>query len=432
MAAKPSLRNVHNSVSWRAVRLAITVLGIIACVAGMWSAWIAGASRTLTNYGLLTNSFDAADRAVQLSPSDPEAHSTRAALLANKSDFSEASRESERAVALRPRDYVLWVELGRARDQADDQEGALIAFTEAIRLAPYYAQPRWQLGNLLFRMGRRDEAFRELRRAVESDPALLLNLIDLAWGATRDAKSVVAIIRPQTKSWRLELARFLVKHGQTAEGIELYRAAGNITEEERRTLLTELLTAKRFTEAYEVWLSSAKVDGGLSLGRAGVLIDGSFEGRISLNEPGFGWQMGPAVPAVRISFDKEAARAGTQCLRLEFNGESTPAAPVLSQLVLVEPNTRYRLRFAARTQEIVTGGLPVIVVADASDVAAHRLAQSATLPPGTSQWQDYTVEFMTEKAVSAVIISLQRQNCSSAPCPIFGRLWLDEFSLQKL
>ncbi|MCA1607551.1 MAG: tetratricopeptide repeat protein [Acidobacteria bacterium] len=56
----------------------------------------------------------------------------------------EAIKQFEWASALRPRHYHLWLELGRMRRQAGDQQGALVAFREAVRRAPYYAQPRWQ------------------------------------------------------------------------------------------------------------------------------------------------------------------------------------------------------------------------------------------------------------------------------------------------
>ena len=157
------------------------------------------------------------------------------------------------------------------------------------------------------------------------------------------------------------------------------------------------------------------------------ITDGGGESRTVWD--GFGWELRDAQSA-RISLDTHGPRAGARSLRLDFNGISDAAAH-LSQLVLVKPNSRYRLNFAARTQEIVTGGLPVITVTDASR-DGRVLAQSSPLPPGTSGWQDYSVEFASSDATSAVYIILQRQHCPDPPCPIFGSLWLDDFSLQKL
>jgi hypothetical protein len=41
-------------------------------------------------------------------------------------------------------------------------------------------------------------------------------------------------------------------------------------------------------------------------------------------------------------------------------------------------------------------------------------------------------EFTTLPASEAAIIRLQRNNCDSSPCPIFGTLWLDQFRIEQI
>ena len=98
---------------------------------------------------------------------------------------------------------------------------------------------------------------------------------------------------------------------------------------------------------------------------------------------------------------------------------------------MVEPNTQYRLRFAALMKDVVSGGLPVVVVSDASSKEYRMLGQSPALKEGEREWHDYEVEFKTGETTEAVLICLQRQPCPSEPCPIFGRLWLDAFDLKS-
>src|SRR4029453_18883562 len=100
---------------------------------------------------------------------------------------------------LRPRDYYHWLELGLARDENDDQSGALAAFNESVRLVPFYAQPLWQRGNLLLRMARYDEGFRDLRAAVASNPDLTPAFIDLCFNVSRsDSKLTEELVQPTT------------------------------------------------------------------------------------------------------------------------------------------------------------------------------------------------------------------------------------------
>jgi Tfp pilus assembly protein PilF len=393
-------------------------------------AALAGVSRLFSKYAAVTGRLDGADRAVELTPADPEAHLIRAALLRADNKLDEAIGEYEQAAALRPRDYVLWLELGLARDQAEDQAGAINAFKEAIALAPDYAEPCWQLGNTLLRAGRVDEAFALMRRAAESNHSFLPQLIDLAWNIYNgDVALVEQAVEPQTSAARLALARFAARHGKPTDAARIFLTIENASEEDRRALLTELLAAGQFNVAYEVWSAGP----GRSASHSGSgFTDGGFELQINFDEQGFGWQVARNPARVRISIDKAQPHSGSSSLRLDWSGDSSPGSTIVSQIIPVEPNARYRLRFAVRTEELVTGGLPLIAILDAGAKDSTPLAQSELLPPNTSPWQERSVEFRCGKETQAVLVILRRQGCSNAPCPVFGRLWLDDFSLQKL
>ena len=116
---------------------------------------------------------------------------------------------------------------------------------------------------------------------------------------------------------------------------------------------------------------------------------------------------------------------------LTYAGNFDPNVPVISQLVLVEPGARYRLSFAARTHGLVSAGLPVVVVKNAAGDQSV-IAQSASLSPGTNGWREFSIDFQTTDTAIAVKVSIQRQPCSSNPCPIVGRAGFDSFSLKRL
>lgn len=422
------------------IRFVVAVTGLLVCVWGIWNAGRAGLSRLLSKYALITTAsseplLSPANEAVRLKPGDPEAHFSRAVVLGRLGRTPESLAEYERAAALRPRDYYLWMMLGISRDQADDEAGALAALTEAVQVAPFYAQPRWQFGNVLFRAGRLEEGFAEMRRAARSDQKFLPNLIDLAWNASgNDPAATQQLLQPENRQWRMALAHFFARRRQTTESLNLYRAAGTISADERRKLIDELLAAKGYAEAYEVWAGSEAF--GKDKARPGgvnQITNGSFENQLSFDETGFGWQFTRVPNVVQVSLDTVEPREGAHSLRLDWNGNPLPNVPFTSQLALVEPNARYSLSFSARTQEVVSGGLPFIVVSEKGDGdSSHVIAQSKTLPKGNSNWQDYSLEFATGVETRAVLIGLLRENCNINPCPIFGRLWLDNFSIRKL
>src|SRR5438874_5879266 len=205
-------------------RIAIATLAALACSWAIWEAARTGIARTLAERAELTAEINSADRAIRLAPNDAEAHFARGEVLQSNEDYSSASVEFERAVQLRPRDYFLWLMLGVTRDENQDQEGAWRALQQAVVLAPSYAPPRWQLGNLLLRMGQYDEAFAEMRRAAIGNPNLWPNVIDLAWGVYGgDVDVVVKIIQPQTEAARLSLALFFARHSHAAAALDQFR-----------------------------------------------------------------------------------------------------------------------------------------------------------------------------------------------------------------
>jgi Tetratricopeptide repeat len=408
------------------------LVGVLLCLVGIWHAGATGLSRLYSEYALAISSLPPTEAAVLMTPSDPEAHYARALVLQDNGNLAEAVKEFERAVALRPSDYVYWYDLALARDNAGDGEGAITACQQSVRFAPYYGRPHWLLGNLYFRAGRREEAFNELRRAASSDAEFLPSMIDLAWGAANgDTQIFLGFVQPETDAVRLTLAQYLAKKGSYSEAIAMFRAAGAASEDERKKFLQALLAAHQFKEAYEIWSLGHKENKGESLTGINTLTDPGFEGAIRPNEPGFGWQQPGAVENVRILLDTNNPRTGQRSLLIEFNGNSDPSSPVISQIILVEPDTRYELHFAAHTEKIVTGGLPQITVLEANGAGDSKLLTSVTLPAESGSWRDYSISFTTGKATQAIIINVNRQSCSSGPCPAFGQAWLDDFSLLK-
>ena len=404
-----------------------------ACALAAACAWRAGAARLLAKYAGDSLSGETARAAARMSPEDAETHSALGLVLYNLKGSRGAVEEFERSAALRPRDYFLWLQLGRARDEAGDAAGAVAALREAMRLAPFYSEPRWQYGNVLYRRGRFDEAFAEMRRASESNPSLYPAFADIAWGTYRgDARAVEAVASPRTGAERLALARLFARKGSADEALALFRAAGTVDAADRKTFLRELLNARQFRAAYEVWAGGqglGGVEAGAGLGR---FTEPGFEGRVNTSEAGFGWRQERQLEGVTLSLDPQAPNSGARSLLIEWGGHANPGVSVISQLVLVEPGARYRLSFYARTEGVKTGGPPFVVVSDASAPESRALAQSKTLPQGTSGWQEYEAEFVSPPKTEAVLVSLLRQPCDASPCPMFGRVWLDDFSIRKL
>ncbi len=415
------------SLSHRYLRLLLVVTAIVVCLFVIRSAATFGFSRLLATYALTANNLSAAKKAVELTPNDAEAHFANAVVLSLSDTLQQSVTELEQAVALRPADYTLWQQLGLLRDQTGDTTAALAAFNEAIKHAPFYSQPRWNRGNVLLRSRQYEAAFIDLNQAAQSNPELIPALLDLAWGLSRgDVNLTEQLAQIKGGKMRIAFAKLLARRGKAQEAMAQFGDAGNVPDAIRRELLDQLLAKGAFKEAFDVWQSTQEPQ---AKNKQGPLIyDGGFEGSLSFGEGGFGWRVPRDSQATSILLDSSQPHSGSKNLRIEFGGNSNPS---VSQLILLEPSRRYKINFASRSQDVVTGGLPFLLVSDASG-AAKRLGQSPPLAKGTSNWQPFSFEFTTSPATTAVVLSLQRESCTTSPCPIFGSVSLDSFSVEQV
>ena len=399
------------------MRVAVTILGIAVCLFLIQVSARFGFSRILARYALLENSIEAADQAVQLTPSDPDAHRSRATILNRLNKPADAAQSLTTAATLRYRDDILWIELANTREELGDTNGALAALDQAVRWAPHYAHTHWQRGNLLLRMRRPNDAFNELREAATANPAYAPNLIDLAWGISgEDITTTESVLEINDDATRLALIRFLARKGIGREVVDQIAKLNQPPSDEIQSELAGVLfAAKAYREAFELWGDHN-------------LINGGFEEPITVNDSGFGWIIA-ANQKRNAGIDVSEKFGGAKSLQINFDGVWTPGTPLLSQTVLADPGKTYRLSFAVRTRDLVTGGVPVILVNDAN--SNQLLGSSENLPTSTTPWRTLNLNFTTTTTSQAVIIRLQRNNCDSSPCPIFGTLWLDEFHIEQ-
>lgn len=407
------------------LRTVIAILAIACCLLLIWAAARVGYARLLGKYAVVGRSLPAADQAVQLASSDPEVHRARARLLNQLNRHDEARKSFEIAASLRYRDDYLWLELGATREELGDSAAALAAFDQAVRWAPYYAHTHWQRGNLLLRIGRYSEALEDLRAAAASRKSFLPNFIDLAWGLSRgEVKTVEQLVQLDNDQDRFTFARFLAAKGKGAECLAHVRLLGApLSEQNRSELVQQLIAAKAFRAAFELWRTDESL-------KPPVILNGGFEEplRNPFSDAGFGWYVFAKTEA-RVAADQSEKLSGGKSLLVAFNGEWKAAGDVLSQRVVVDPERRYRLSFGVKTKELVTGAPPALVIQDAA--TNQRLALSQPFPAPGSDWQTISFEFQTPPGTEAIVLELTRVESTCTPCAIFGTLWLDDFLIES-
>jgi tetratricopeptide (TPR) repeat protein len=404
----------------------LVILAIVLCLWTIRASAVFGVSRALVKYSLVIQDADAARQATQTAPQDAQTHIAAATIASLAGNTEESIAALEHAAAVRPADHSIWLALGIKRDEAGDKPGALAAFDEAVRRAPFYARPRWQRGNLLLRAGRRDEAFRDLGQAATSNPELVPRLIDLAWSVSLgDPDTTEQLMPMNAPERRIAFARLLAREHRFPDAVRQFALSGRNNTEIASELVQELLSRGGYAEAYEVWKTTAPAGSDLN----SLIYDGGFEGPLLKDERAFGWRVTANLKGARVMPDATDRQSGATSLLIEFEGELN-SATLLSQLVIVKPATRYQISFATKAKNIVSGGPPIVNVIDAS--GQQLLAKSEALNKDFGSWRLISFEFTTDDNMRAVMINLGRESCTTATCPIFGSLSLDSFSLTPL
>jgi Tfp pilus assembly protein PilF len=370
--------------------------------------------------------------AVGAAPRDPLAH--RALGILERRSFDPAARlravrRYEEAVRLSPYDYRLWGDLGQARQEADDAAGAEKAFRRAVELAPNYAEPRWFLGNFLLRAGRRDEAFAELRRASESNPEYRPQFFNAVWQVSDKDLPTLRRAAGDTPGARADLAQFLLGQQRADDALNVWNSLSGQEKKQfaplAQTLLQGFLTAKKYHAAVSVAHGLAASEETAPV--IGRVTNGGFEDAAGAGP--FDWQAGSVAQAA-AGTDTARKRTGRNSLRVSFKITSNFVWANVSQLVAVDAGGRYRLECWAYADTLTSAGPPVLQILDAA--TNQVIATSAPLAQGSSKaWLPVSVAFTARG--EGVIVRLAREPCAAdAPCPIFGTVWYDDFSLQRL
>ncbi len=380
--------------------------------------------------------MDMARLAERWAPSDPFTHWRVGAMeeqVFSADNLADAVREYQQAIMLSPYDYRYWMELGGGLEAAGDRAGSERALRRAVELAPAYAQPRWFLGNVLLREGKLDEAFSQLVIAAAADTQMRPQVLNLAWQVFGGDVDVIARTACPSPDLRVQFATYLTAQKRFDDAIRMWSSLSANDRAAQRDpgneLKQSLINAKQFHAALQVMrdIEPEAADWAVS----GQFWNGGFEKRVPLGSTmSFHWNI-TSRPQAQIGIDAEEPHGGRGSLRLAFSVSTKLDDISVSQTVVVEPNSQYRLECYFRTRTLNSGSTPQITILDATDNTI--LAQSPPLPTGTNNWERVTIDFKTKPKSDGVTIGISRAPCEEKQlCPIFGYVWYDDFNLQRI
>ncbi|HEX8638541.1 MAG TPA: carbohydrate binding domain-containing protein, partial [Pyrinomonadaceae bacterium] len=344
-------------------------------------------------------------------------------------DAESSLASPEDVVRLAPHDFRWWIELGRARERAEQYEQAETAFRRAAELAPSYVYPRWQLGNFYLRRDRSDEAFAELKKAIADNVVYREQVYSIAWDYFDNDTTKIEEIAGDAADAKISLIKFYVGKNRAEDALRIWNTLG---EEEKRSdpvyarLIGQLLYEKRFFRSAVAFAAQNGID---PESRLESVTNGGFEKPIGdPKETYFNWKITPAEK-LEIKIDPTQKKEGARSLRVLTNGYAgVDLINHIWQIAAVEPNARYRVQFALKTENLKSAGTPTVEIVNADD--DKIIVSSKPFPSGSNDWQETTLDFTTPVGTEGIVIRTARSFCGEN-CPMTGTFWLDDFKISK-
>jgi len=372
--------------------------------------------------------------AVRWAPDDPLTH-WRLASFEEKTFTAEnlaaAVQHYQLAVKASPYDYRYWMELGRALEAVGDRDASERALRRAVVLAPNYSHPLWSYGNVLLRQGKIEDAFVQLSKAADADEEMRAPVFGLATQVYGNDMDQVLKVLPQP-AVRMQLAINLVNANNFAQASQVLRT---ISPEDRKAhgeladkIVSSLINNQQFQTALSLIRQLEPDQSQVAV--AEQFFNGGFEQDVPMPDPKpFHWTIN-SRPQAQISIDPRGHNSG-RSLRVTFSSPNKLDKVPISQTIVIEPNTVYRIQFYVRTDKLVSASTPMVSVTDATTGA--QLAASEPVASGTNDWQLVTLNFKSTAKSEGISIGILRAGCEAQPiCPIFGTVWYDDFNLQRV
>ncbi|MBW2605452.1 MAG: tetratricopeptide repeat protein [Deltaproteobacteria bacterium] len=196
-------------------------------------------------------------------------------------------------------------------------------------------------------------------------------------------------------------------------------ASGIQNEEVRLKYIHFLVSQKQVKQAADIRRQRVEnADGITNAGFENEITHQGFDWRYTANQKGK-WTIRRTL---------SGASSGEHCLKIRFEGKENISFGHLYQIVPVDPMTPYRLTYHWRSRDLTTDQGPFVGI---YGYDSKGFSVKGAMMLGTHGWQKQVIEFTAPKDCHAVVVRLHRRPSHRFDSKIAGRLWLDDFRLEK-
>ena len=349
-------------------------------------------------------------------------------------DSEAAERSYNRATGLNPVYTDALLDLATAYELDGNTGEATKAYLRAKRTYPVSAEVAWRYGNFLLRQGEQNEAYAELKQAIQSDPSRGAAAFSRAYRTNPDLNELFEKLMPADKAayigviWDALGERHLAVAKFAWMRLMRLNPRPQLDWRDVDYFAAQFLSAGEFAEAREVWDQGAATMKlpPLLQPKGTVVWDPSFEAHSDANNKAFSWRYSPNE-GVTVTLDNGEKLSGQQSLRISFDGRHDPELDLACTLGLVQPSTTYQFSAWIKTKNLTSDqGVGFRVRGIGDDDPRTILRTTKTL--GTTSWMPIEGTWSSGANVRRVQVCAYR-DASGNEERIQGYAWIDDVNL---
>ncbi len=321
----------------RLLSVAVRVVGVVACLLGIWESWSFARSDEL----YWQSTAESTEEAIRLEPDCWECYIQLARL-----DDKDAEKLLNRSLQLNPFNSDADIDLGLRYEADGDLPRAEKFLLQAFKVDHSYA-PRWSLANYYFRRDNIPLFWAWARLAAEMPADDISALFELCWRASPNPKTIEENVVGNNPSVIRQYVDFLISknHALAAvyPGLRLVRTGSPAADRIRLfNLIGQVIAANDAAGVASLWHELIR--------QHWVVADSSI-----LNNPEFARDPLPGGLDWNLTaYDGLHSWPGSSGLVTEFTGDEPESCIIAEQIVLLQPGN-YSLESSYHTRNIAAG-----------------------------------------------------------------------------
>jgi Tetratricopeptide repeat len=321
-----------------------------------------------------------------------------------------------------------WLDLAHAYQTSGMTENAGKALNRAVMLNSENPGVIWEAGVFYLINGDIGESVRNFKKFILLKPDSQEGVYDMIWKLSVDSSYVLKNLIPDSYPFYKRYLLYLMSTDRIRESKELWEAMQRKTVEDELLLNYEdfLISKHLYDDADTIWKDftfkkfKVKADD-----RQNLLWNGDFA--LHVMNGGFGWRISEAR-GVDVFLDSDIHILGKKSLGVTFDGTENPDAVIASQVVKVNPDTKYLLRGNIKTENITTANGLYFGVYGHDCRGFYRKSDVIT---GTNFWREISLDFQVPTGCRAITVMVKRDRSNKFNNKISGNAWIDEISLKQ-